>query len=145
MKCLNCSVSIVSIGTKPKKYCSDKCRKQYVRALKANGINTEQTDKRTGNLQTDTDKRTSLEQCRYCGVDLPKLSRPRRSPGACYPCAIAQPSKPRDNSLSSQPAMHTTHSMTVMERLFYRPADQLKPGQYNFVSLPGRACYGVYE
>lgn len=31
-----------------------------------------------------------------------------------------------------------TGKMTVMERLFYRP------GQRNFVSLPGRACYGVY-
>ena len=33
--------------------------------------------------------------------------------------------------------------MTVMERLFYRPAHLLKPGETNFVSLPGRACYGV--
>jgi len=32
--------------------------------------------------------------------------------------------------------------MTVMERLFYRPAHLLKPGETNFVSLPGRACYG---
>ena len=31
-----------------------------------------------------------------------------------------------------------TLKMTVMERLFYRP------GQCNFVSLPGRACHGVY-
>ncbi len=30
-----------------------------------------------------------------------------------------------------------TGKMTVMERLFYRP------GQRNFVSLPGRACHGV--
>lgn len=28
--------------------------------------------------------------------------------------------------------------LTVMERLFYRP------GRHNFVSLPGRACHGVY-
>ena len=34
--------------------------------------------------------------------------------------------------------------MTVMERLFYRPADRLRDGEHNFVSLPGRACYGVY-
>ncbi len=31
-----------------------------------------------------------------------------------------------------------TGNMTVMERLFYRP------GQRNFVSLPGRACHGVH-
>ena len=35
------------------------------------------------------------------------------------------------------------YQMTVMERLFYRPAHLLKPGETNFVSLPGRACYGV--
>ena len=33
--------------------------------------------------------------------------------------------------------------MTIMERLFYRPAHLLKGGETNFVSLPGRACYGV--
>ena len=32
-------------------------------------------------------------------------------------------------------------SLTVMERLFYRPASELNPGEHNFVSLPGRACY----
>lgn len=35
------------------------------------------------------------------------------------------------------------YQMTVMERLFYRPAHLLKPGETNFISLPGRACYGV--
>lgn len=35
------------------------------------------------------------------------------------------------------------YKMTVMERLFYKPAHLLKPGETNFVSLPGRACYGV--
>ena len=36
------------------------------------------------------------------------------------------------------------YRMTVMERLFYRPASRLKPGEHNFVSLPRRACYDVY-
>ena len=35
------------------------------------------------------------------------------------------------------------YKMTVMERLFYRPAYMLKSGETNFVSLPGWACYGV--
>lgn len=34
-------------------------------------------------------------------------------------------------------------SLTVMERLFYRPANKLGIGEHNFVSLPGQACYGV--
>jgi len=37
------------------------------------------------------------------------------------------------------------YQMTVMERLFYRPASKLKPGETNFISLPGRACYGVTQ
>ena len=36
------------------------------------------------------------------------------------------------------------YQMTVMERLFYRPANELKQGEHNFVSLPGRVCYGVH-
>jgi hypothetical protein len=35
-----------------------------------------------------------------------------------------------------------TASMTVMERLFYRSACRLDRNEHNFVSLPGRACYG---
>ncbi len=137
-KCLHCNKLIESKGTKPKKYCNDVCRMRMKRDIaQAN----EQTNT---NIQTNTNKRTDLEQCRYCGVDLPRLSRPRQHPGACYPCAIAQPSKPKDNSLSSQPVRHTTHRLTVMERLFYRPANELGKGEHNFVSLPGRACYGVH-
>lgn len=34
------------------------------------------------------------------------------------------------------------YQMTIMEKLFYKPASQLKSGEHNFVSLPGRACYG---
>ncbi len=56
----------------------------------------------------------------------------------CYdkPVTIAG----RDTAI---PTAATQHQLTVMERLFYRPANKLKPGQHNFVSLPGRACYGV--
>lgn len=35
--------------------------------------------------------------------------------------------------------------MTVMERLFYQPAHKLNLGEHNFVSLPGCACYGIYN
>ena len=37
---------------------------------------------------------TDLELCRYCGEQLPALAKPRRHPGACYPCALKQPRKP---------------------------------------------------
>ena len=29
-----------------------------------------------------------LELCRYCSAPLPKLLKPRRWPGACYPCSL---------------------------------------------------------
>lgn len=38
---------------------------------------------------------------------------------------------------SEQHPVPGKYQMTIMERLFYRP------GQTNFVSLPGRACYGA--
>ena len=130
-KCLYCGVNEV-IGKA--KTCSSKCRKAQSRTVTNNT-----------NSKCDTPSVTSLENCQYCGKPLPALQNPRQHPGACYPCAIEQPSKPRDCSLTSTPAYHTNQKlMTVMERLFYRPASQLKPGEHNFVSLPGRACHGVH-
>lgn len=86
---------------------------------------------------------TVTNPCKYCGKQL-KFSILE----CCYECALNQPSKvsPAKNghTLSSRPALEFTGKMTVMERLFYRPVSQLKPGETNFVSLPGRACYGVY-
>ena len=95
-----------------------------------------------------TEQGVTPELCRYCGTELPKLQKPRCYPGACYPCAIAQPSKQQPcatagHTVSSRPISESGHELTVMERLFYRPAH--KPGEHNFVSLPGRACYGVFE
>ena len=75
------------------------------------------------------------ETCQYCNTPLPALQKPRQYPGACYPCAIEQPSK--SIASPSRPPTEYTGRMTVMERLFYRP------GEHNFVSLPGRACHGV--
>ena len=82
------------------------------------------------------------ERCQYCGCGLPALQRPRQYPGSCYRCAMEQPAK----SVQSNGEQYYTPvfigKMTIMEQLFYRPV--LKPGQTNFVSLPGRACYGVH-
>lgn len=63
MQCLNCGKDVVSRGTKPMKYCSDACRKAYVRG--ANG--QKQTDKvANGQVsveQTDTPVRTYKDAC----------------------------------------------------------------------------------
>ncbi len=123
-------------------YCSTACKQEFYRNRMKEVCYDKPVPVTIRNAKPVTI--ADLEKCQYCGQALPKLSRPRRYPGACYLCAIAQPSKPIDNTLSSQPALHTTHKMTVMERLFYRPIVELLPGQTNFVSLPGRACYGVY-
>ena len=40
-----------------------------------------------------------LEQCRYCGTPLPPLDNPRRSLGACYPCAMKAHRKPSIEAL----------------------------------------------
>ena len=117
------------------KYCSPKCRHESYLNRTSNAKPISNANAKNITLSNNA----NFEACRYCGQALPRLSRPRQYPGACYPCAIAQPSKPRDNILSSKPTLHTTHKLTVMERLFYRS------GQHNFVSLPGRACYGVYK
>jgi hypothetical protein len=49
MRCINCSKDVVSAGTKPKKYCSDACRKAYKRTFSKR---TGQTD--SPFLETDT-------------------------------------------------------------------------------------------
>ena len=132
MKCKQCN-NEYKAKRSTSKYCSAKCRKLAF-----------QVDAKVSVPANKPVSVPSLEQCRYCGRSLPALSRPRQYPGACYQCSIEQPGKGQPpatdgHTASSMPALHTDHKLTVMERLFYRP------GQRNFVSLPGRACYGVYE
>ena len=58
MNCLYCNKEIISNGTKPSKYCSDKCRKAFGRA---NGQSpAEQTDRANG--QTDKSEQTDTMQ-----------------------------------------------------------------------------------
>lgn len=47
-KCVNCGIEVVSDGTKPKKYCSDKCRMAYKR--------TNANEQTTNEQQTNTFK-----------------------------------------------------------------------------------------
>lgn len=68
-KCLNCGIEVVSKGTKPTKYCSDRCRKAYKRTqdkkrteqTDANGQNKEQIEQ-TDNLRHDKDKLQALAE-----------------------------------------------------------------------------------
>jgi len=133
-------------------YCSAKCKQDSYRnkdkVVTVTPVTLSDNSVTLRNAKTVTV--TNLELCQYCGKELPKLMEHRLSPGACLVCSIEQPNKPAPpaslgHTVSSTPISTSTHKLTVMERLFYRPADKLMPGQHNFVSLPGRACYGVYE
>ena len=89
------------------------------------------------------------EQCQYCGEPLPKLSKPRKYPGACYECALKQPAKPvspanEGHILASRPALEFTGKLTAFERKHYKPASELKPGELNPVSKLGDEHYGIY-
>ena len=145
-KCMYCSELVESIGTKPKKYCSDRCRKAYKRRV-------EQTDKITnGRMQTDKVKGGT---CWCCGATIAKIlvccqecawsGKAAAKRASIYPPLLTDrtPGQMETDLHALRPTGN--HRMTVMERLFYRPAHQLLPGETNFVSLPGRACYGIKE
>ena len=41
MQCLNCGVEIQQLGNKPKKFCSDRCRMEFVRIERAKSVRIE--------------------------------------------------------------------------------------------------------
>ncbi len=112
-------------------YCGPKCKQEFYRN-RMNPVVTVSPELVTLSKPHRVTV-TDLELCQYCSTSLPALQKPRQHPGACYPCAIRQPRKTVDHTYT----LKHTDKMTVMERLFYRP------GQRNFVSVPGRACHGV--
>ena len=77
MKCVICDKAI----GKKARTCSAKCRQQLKRS-----VTVPVTDVTLANC--DKPSVTDLELCRYCSELLPALAKPRRNPGACYPCAM---------------------------------------------------------
>ena len=131
-KCMQCGQEYKANGRSL--YCSPACKQTFYRNRVANV---------TAKSVTIEPERVTIaanvtNPCKYCGKQLEYAILE-----CCYKCAISRPMKPvspaKDGpTLSSRPPLEFTGKMTVMERLFYRP------GQTNFVSLPGRACYGVH-
>ncbi|KKL68641.1 hypothetical protein LCGC14_2122980 [marine sediment metagenome] len=80
MNCIICDKPV----SKKARTCSDKCRKQASRSVTTSVTNVTVD-------RCDKPSVTDLELCRYCSAPLPKLSKPRRWPGACYPCAMKAP------------------------------------------------------
>lgn len=88
---MNCIVCDKPIGKKART-CSDKCKQQAYR--NANRNKTKATTVTSVTLATVTKPTvTDLGLCQYCGEPLPPLAKPRRWPGACYPCAMKAPRK----------------------------------------------------
>ena len=83
MNCMNKDCDNALIG-KQRTYCSDRCRKAVSRT---------KPDDKVGQVSGLEPSLSDLELCRYCSEPLPKLLKPRRWPGACYPCAIKAPRK----------------------------------------------------
>lgn len=120
-------------------YCSPKCKQEFYR----NRIKPATVTSVTIKSKPVTVSVSVTNPCKHCGkqLDFAILE-------CCYKCAIDRPSRSASpakdgHTLSSRPALEFTGKITVMERLFYRPVGQLKPGETNFVSLPGRACYST--
>ena len=84
MECIVCNKSI----SKKARTCSAKCRQQAKRLRSVTPSVTNVTL-----VNCDKPSVTDLELCRHCSSPLPPLSRPRRYPGACYPCALTAPRK----------------------------------------------------
>ena len=141
-KCVLCGKPVPQIANKKHRlYCNDKCRKAYKRSIsgqsKADKSNTDTPEIKSGQANTD-----NLEQCQYCGVDLPKLQQPRRYVGACYTCSLKQVTK---RSETCDP--HFTGKLTDYEAEHYKPASELHAHEFNPVSKPGRcrACGEVID
>ena len=141
-KCVQCGKEYIAKRS-TSSYCSPKCKQEFYR----NRMSKPVTVRESVTLKPVTV--TNLELCQYCGELLPKLQNPRKYPGACYECAIKQPNKPvspanEGHILASRPALEFTGKMTAFEREHYKPASELKPGEYNPVSKPGDEHYGIY-
>lgn len=144
-KCMYCSEPVESIGTKPKKYCSDRCRMAYKRRVEETNRKskrTQQTNRVKGGTCWCCGK--SIEPILVCCQECAWSGKAAAKRDGAYPPLLTNrtPNQMYTDLHTLKPTGN--HKMTVMERLFYKPVDQLLPGETNFVSLPGRACYGVH-
>ena len=83
MNCIVCDKSI----SKKARTCSATCRSKLARSVAKPSVAKPSVALPVASSVAD------LELCRYCSEPLPKLLKPRRWPGACYPCAMKAPRK----------------------------------------------------
>ena len=135
-KCSNCGKEYESKRI-TSSYCGPKCKQEFYRNRMKDVTVTLVTAKETKSV-TVTDV---ANPCKYCGkqLDFAILE-------CCSDCALKQPTKVSParagHILASRPALEFTGKLTDFEREHYKPASELKPGQYNPVSKPGDNHYG---
>lgn len=78
MECIVCGIGI----SKKARTCGPTCRSKLARSVAKPSV-----------ASPVVVSVADLEQCRYCSAPLPPLHKPRRHPGACYPCAMKAPRK----------------------------------------------------
>jgi hypothetical protein len=112
MNCLNCNKPISSEGTKPKLYCSDKCRKAYKR--------TKETDKPASG-QEQTDKTLTPEGY--------KSQVPENYGQPDCTCKHCQQNRDKPHPL-------------IINHGKFKLQNELQPYEINRTSLPGDVDYG---
>lgn len=135
--CWNCAGLIpLSTGRRKRHYCNDACRMAYKR--KTEQIVTEHSKPNKVKGGTCWCCGDVIDSRLVCCQDCAWSGKAAIRRAGAYPPLLT--SRTPDQIEADLHTLRPTgnHKMTAMERLFYRP------GQTNFVSLPGRACYGVY-
>ena len=141
-KCLYCSELVGGEGTKPKLYCSDRCRKAYKRRGEQTdrlSKRTEQTDKVKGGVcwccGAEIDKRTvCCQECAWSG-------KAKAERAGAYPPLLDDRTPSKMEADLSTLVLTGGYQLTAFEREHYKPADQLSKGEFNPVSLPGSPDY----
>jgi hypothetical protein len=141
-KCKNCGKDYEANGRSL--YCSPSCKQTFYRNRIA--IVTRQS-------VTIADKSVTIAKgkCWCCGTDISPMlvccqecawsGKAAAKRSGAYPPLLTDRT-PDQMEVDIVTAKTTGgYKMTVMERLFHKPIEQLET---NFISLPGRACYGVY-
>lgn len=123
--------------------------KEAMRRKRAKGITDEVSQQGITDHNGDSVTLTDVELmqgmtpniCKYCFKQLEFAVLE-----CCNDCAEmrSKPVSPAQDGhiLASRPALEFTGKLTDFEREHYKPASQLKPGQYNPVSKPGDSHYG---
>ncbi len=127
MKCLQCGVEYEGRRS-TSKYCGANCKQDFYRNRMSPVVTLTPESVTVKNAKSVTVKNG---KCWCCGKSINSLLV------CCGECSWT--GRARATRRGEPESSGGSHRLTVMERLFYRP------GETNFVSLPGRACYGVFE